>query len=346
MMSSQQKTSAPSLHHSSGAQYWPQLDGMRTIAVLLVILGHAWTRHFYGATVGVGLFFALSGFLITGLLLNEREKYGSINLIKFSGRRLLRLVPALILMLVVTVPLLTPPVAEIFSALLYYSNWMRVSGNDMGAYGHLWSLAVEEQFYLFWPLLLVAAYAFKKVKGVAITALVLIAGSTAIKFIYASSEDRIYNGLDARMDNLLVGALLAIAYRYWPETVKGWSRILAIPGLIIIGFMTFAPQLVAMPVELTLITWGSVMVVALLACGEISWINSFMSWKPLVWFGAISYGAYLWHYPIQFLWLTQGIGYSLRFPLVLVTTTIIAWLSYKFVERPLSKALRPYVSVH
>ncbi|WP_237185910.1 acyltransferase family protein [Rothia nasimurium] len=346
MMSSQQKTSAPSLHHSSGAQYWPQLDGMRTIAVLLVILGHAWTRHFYGATVGVGLFFALSGFLITGLLLNEREKYGSINLIKFSGRRLLRLVPALILMLVVTVPLLTPPVAEIFSALLYYSNWVRVSGNDMGAYGHLWSLAVEEQFYLFWPLLLVAAYAFKKVKGVAVTALVLIAGSTAIKFIYASSEDRIYNGLDARMDNLLVGALLAIAYRYWPETVKGWSRILAIPGLIIIGFMTFAPQFVAMPVELTLITWGSVMVVALLACGEISWINSFMSWKPLVWFGAISYGVYLWHYPIQFLWLTQGIGYSLRFPLVLVTTTIIAWLSYKFVERPLSKALRPYVSVH
>lgn len=330
--------------HVTGAQYWPQLDGLRTIAVILVLLGHAWTRHFFGATVGVGLFFALSGFLITGLLIKEAETHGSINLLKFSGRRLIRLFPALILMLICTAPLLKPTTFEFFASLFYFSNWARVSGNDMGAYGHLWSLAVEEQFYLLWPLILVLAYTFYRVKGVALAAIFLISFSTLMKYL-SEGEERIYNSLDTRMDNLLVGGLLAIAYRFYPEVVRKWSRVLAIPGILIVVMMAVVPESVSMATELTLITWGSVMVVALLACADIQLVNSFMSMKPLVWFGAISYGVYLWHYPLQWMWLSQEISYSMRFPLVLVSSVAIAWLSYRFVERPISKTLRPYVTV-
>lgn len=334
-----------SAQHVSGLPYWPQLDGLRTIAVLMVILGHAWTRHFFGASVGVGLFFALSGFLITGLLINEAETRGSVNLLKFSGRRLIRLFPALILMLVCTVPFLKPSVGEVFASVLYFSNWVRVLGNNMGAYGHLWSLAVEEQFYLLWPLILVIAYRLYRVRGIAVAAIILIAVSTLIKYLYAASEDRIYNGLDARMDNLLVGGLLALAYRFYPETVKKWSRIFAVPGILIVVAMALFPDSLGMATELTLITWGSVMVIALLACGDVPAVNFGMSVRPLVKFGAISYGVYLWHYPIQWIWLSQEISYSMRLPLVLVSATVIAWASYYLMERPISRALRPYVSV-
>lgn len=331
-------------HHASGVRYWPQLDGLRTIAVIFVLLGHAWTRHFFGATVGVGLFFALSGFLITGLLIKESETYGTVNLLKFSGRRLIRLFPALILMLICTAPVLKPSAFEMFASLFYFSNWVSAMGYDMGAYVHLWSLAVEEQFYLLWPLILTFAYALFKIKGVAWSAAFLILLSTVAKYL-SEEENRIYNSLDTRMDNLLVGALLAILYSYYPEMVKKWSRVFSIPGVLIIIIVTLVPESFSMATELTLITWGSVMVVALLACADIQIVNSFMSMKALVWFGAISYGVYLWHYPLQWMWLSQGISYSMRFPLVLVSSVVIAWLSYRFVERPISKTLRPYVTV-
>ena len=121
--------------HVTGAQYWSQLDGLRTIAVILVLLGHAWTRHFFGATVGVGLFFALSGFLITGLLIKEAEIHGSINLLKFSGRRLIRLFPALILILVCTAPLLKPTTFEFFASLFIFQTGLVCRGTVWGHMG-------------------------------------------------------------------------------------------------------------------------------------------------------------------------------------------------------------------
>lgn len=142
---------------AAGHRYWPQLDGMRTLAVALVLVGHSWVRHFHGAELGVGLFFALSGFLITGLLMDELGRNGRVDLARFTGRRALRLVPALLVLLAATVPVLRPPSGDVAAALLYYSNWWRAAGHDMGNLGHLWSLAVEEQFYLVWPLILVVA---------------------------------------------------------------------------------------------------------------------------------------------------------------------------------------------
>ncbi|MCV7511349.1 hypothetical protein M3D71_000855 [Micrococcus luteus] len=94
---------------AAGHRYWPQLDGMRTLAVALVLVGHSWVRHFHGAERGVGLFFALSGFLITGLLMDELGRHGRVDLARFTGRRALRLVPALLVLLAAAVPVLRPP---------------------------------------------------------------------------------------------------------------------------------------------------------------------------------------------------------------------------------------------
>lgn len=190
---------------------------MRTLAVALVLVGHSWVRHFHGADLGVGLFFALSGFLITGLLMDELGRHGRVDLARFTGRRALRLVPALMVLLAATVPVLCPPSGDVAAALLYYSNWWRAAGHDMGNLGHLWSLAVEEQFYLVWPLILVVAAPLGRARGVLAVAVALCLTAPVIRALAGEDYPRVSNGLDTRMDALMAGAVLALAHRLWPR---------------------------------------------------------------------------------------------------------------------------------
>src|SRR3954463_8108536 len=158
--------------------------GVRGLAILLVVAAHSGLPVRWGGLSGVTLFFVLSGYLITSLLIRERDRWGSISLWRFWGRRALRLLPALVLLLVLAPLLLwatgddrlsTYPVAALAS-LLYVGNWVRIAGTDLGVLNHLWSLSVEEQFYVIWPLVFVAlmrwfrAHALEAVIAVALVA--------------------------------------------------------------------------------------------------------------------------------------------------------------------------------
>lgn len=357
---------------SSDQRYMPGLDGLRALAVLAVIAYHEQFGWASGGLLGVGVFFTLSGFLITSLLIGQWSAQGRVRLGQFWLRRARRLLPALFVMLAVVTAVVT--VADrvrltslrgaVGAAAAYFSNWYVIAGSQSyfarfappGPLDHLWSLAVEEQFYLVWPLLLIAGLLALRKRGpraaqsLAVPAALLTAASTlAMAALYQPGMDptRVYEGTDTRAAGLLIGAVLALA---WPgprtrgaHSAPGrWNRVLldvaGVAGLAVIGVMIwrvgeYSPF--AYHGGLVVLSVATAAVVAATAYPG-SLVGAALGWRPLRWIGARSYGIYLWHFPVIVLTTPVNARPDLvRATLQVAATVALAALSWHYVEEPI-----------
>lgn len=319
------------------------LDGLRGVAIILVLLFHGNVPGFRNGWIGVDIFFVLSGFLITSILVAEFERDGSICFREFYKRRSLRLAPALFLLsalfliyAMIMLPHLPARLRETKEALLYASNWAQAFRfKDARYLGHTWSLGVEEDFYLLWPAILLLLFALFRhlprwIIPICIAGLVLIAVAWRAELIFAGVRPpRVYNGFDTRCDSVFIGCGLAFLHRgigvAWPLGLVG-----------VLGFLSFG-QWNSHPMLLwgyTVLALSSAALIAG-ACQPNSVCNRMLSYAPLVAIGEISYGLYLYHYPIYEL-ITEKTGRNPWYlnTVGLLLTVCLALLSYKFVERP------------
>jgi peptidoglycan/LPS O-acetylase OafA/YrhL len=356
-----------------GQRYMPGLDGLRAIAVLAVIAFHLGLDWAPGGMLGVGVFFTLSGYLITDILLAQLNARGKIKLTAFWLARARRLLPALFLMLAIVVAWVTifgPAQPDQFrkgvvSAIFYVNNWQQIFAEVSyfarfeaeGPLDHLWSLSVEEQFYIVWPFLLLAGVKLVREhplpSGVRPRlALLTIAGALAstilMAVIYEPSFDpsRLYFGTDTRANELLFGAALAMV---WPSR-KLSRRIapqarnlldgLGIAGLVVIALMIWrtgelSPFLYRGGfMVLSLATVLALMALTHPACRLGTW----MGVLPLRWVGVRSYGIYLWQTPIIVLTTPQGVQQKddlVRALMQVAGIFVVAALSWRFVEEPI-----------
>jgi peptidoglycan/LPS O-acetylase OafA/YrhL len=351
------------------------LDGIRAVAVALVLADHGGIPGLSGGFLGVDIFFVLSGFLITSLLLDELGRTGRIALRGFWIRRARRLLPALIVMVLAVVAArdLFPPEAvaalrdDAVSAFFWMSNWAFVAQEaDYFSHGaapsplqHTWSLGVEEQYYLIWPILVIAvATMFRGRARVSVfvlaTAGVLASAAGAVLFTSDATLNRVYYGTDTRAQALLVGAAAAaMLVRDWSMLTLGgpylrgrWARwvarILPLIGLAVLA--AAAHQATGVPREfrgglLIVVALAAVLVIAPVALEQVGPVARVLAWRPLVWLGAISYGVYLWHWPI-FLALngerTGWSGWSL-FAVRCAATIAVAATSWWLLEQPIRR---------
>ena len=343
---------SPGRDRSSAAVYYPGLDGLRGVAVLAVLLYHSGLIR--GGFLGVDIFFTLSGFLITRLLLHERAATGTIRFRHFFLRRALRLLPALFAFLVLWTCALLATIPSTYwgivgqyvvAVLLYVANWAGIYGLPMGIFGHAWSLAIEEQFYFLWPV--VVALLISKVRHpklivgfLAFVALMSLAWRLSLA-LDGASERRIYWATDAHADGLLLGAaaaFLAISPHPsrgagLPHPVAGLIAATGLGGLLLTA--AYNPSYVYGGTGLTAI--ATVTVILAIVRGS-SFLARLLGMQWLVWVGRISYGLYLWHFPIfsQFgvLKLPGEVAPHVQVFLAWGATFGIAFASYVFIERP------------
>jgi peptidoglycan/LPS O-acetylase OafA/YrhL len=366
---------APSATASRGADqarrwgYRPALDGLRAVAVYLVLAFHAGIADFEGGFIGVDLFFVLSGFVVTNVLLTELDGTGRIGLRRFYARRMRRLTPAALVCVVATAVMVTlvVPLAERLAyvgdaraALLYFANWHFLSASndyfadsvDASPFLHFWSLSIEEQFYLGFPLVMIGLHRlarrarrpFLLPAGLA----VLLVASLALQLLRADSDPSwAYYGTDTRLYQLLAGCLLAIVVRRVRVQHAPLAGATALGGLILL-------VLAAMPrFDVTPSTRGivaavlSVVVIGSLELHQRSWAGRALSLSTVTYLGTISYGTYLWHWPvILVLQRVLVVRPAVVFVLAGVTATALAALSARVMEeavrrsRPLDRAPR------
>lgn len=350
----------------NSSRYMPGLDGLRAIAVLAVIAYHLNLDWVPGGLLGVTMFFVLSGYLITDILLKQLGQNKQLDLKTFFIRRARRLLPAMFAMIaLVSIWLwisdagrLLSLRGDIGSALLYISNWWLIfhkvsyfeSFGPPSPFGHLWSLAVEEQFYLLWPLLLALIVRFVPKRGKlalwTLGAAALSAAAMAVLYQPGADPSRIYYGTDTRAFALLIGAALAIVWPSWKlkETISARSRFsldaIGTIGLAIILVMinrTGEYSSFLYQGGMVLLAIATAVVVAALA-HPASRLSRIIGSKVLTWIGVRSYGIYLYHYPIIVLTTpTAEIGefQPVRVMIQIALTFILAELSWRFVEEPI-----------
>ncbi len=323
--------------------YVAGLDGLRAIAVVSVFLGHV-SAHI-GYPIGVDMFFALSGFLITRGLIRELEESGRVNLKLFYLRRVLRLMPALIamigLLLVVAAALgerpLLPHVFASVTALTYVMNWTRAFGLGFSGWlGHTWSLSIEEQFYLLWPLILMVTYRWGGVRASLCFAGILAILSLSLRmYLYhiGATEDRIYNGFDTRADGLLIGCMLALAKPFSLAAVAG--RLWPVPAVALASSFLFIPWQAFGTLSFTIIPMACAWLTLSLWAGTSPEVARIMEAGPIRYVGRISYGLYLWHWPI--LNILSEYHFHNKIAVVVaeaVLTLCLAAMSFHFIEQP------------
>ena len=354
-----------------GQRYMPGLDGLRAVAVLAVIAFHLDLPWAGGGLLGVGIFFTLSGYLITDLLLAQWEDGGRLRLAEFWLHRARRLLPALVVMLTVVVAWVTLAHRSQLAALRgaavaslgFVSNWwliaQRVSYFDRFGpptpLGHLWSLAVEEQFYLIWPWLLLLGLTLLPTRDrrarlhprlARVTVLLALASAVAMAWLYRPGFDttRVYDGTDTRAFGLLAGAALAMVWpsRHLTAHIQPTARWLldsvGAAGLLVvvllIGHTTeYSPSLYRG--GMALLAVATAVVVAVVA-HPASRLGAALGCRPIRWLGVRSYGIYLWHLPV--IVLTSPAADTGTNPLRAagqVTASVgLAALSWRYVEEP------------
>jgi peptidoglycan/LPS O-acetylase OafA/YrhL len=344
-------------------RYIPGFDGLRALAVLAVIAYHLNLPYSSGGFLGVTVFFVVSGFLITSLLLWEWEQTQKINLKPFWIRRAKRLLPAMFLLLIslnVVVPLIKPTLLtslrqDTIAAIFYYSNWHYIfqdlsyfeSFENPSLLTHFWSLAIEEQFYIIWAVSIL--FLLKKVKNRKGIFLLITGGAlmsvVQMLLLYDPNLDpsRVYYGTDTRIFSLLIGASFALLAPSRPlSTMSKWAlELLGIAGISVFLLMTvFTNQYDNFIYEggMVLLSFTTAFLVLALAWRSAVIANWILEWKPLKWIGVRSYGIYLWHYPVILFMNsnvnTGGIHYG-KVSLELTLTFLLAAISYSFVEKPI-----------
>ncbi|MGI9624905.1 MAG: acyltransferase family protein [Acidimicrobiales bacterium] len=353
--------------------YVGAIDGVRAIAIVAVLLYHGDVPWIPGGFLGVEVFFVVSGYLITALLLREHTETGTIRIGRFIGRRARRLLPALgiylvgsyLIALVLARDVLDSFREGIWAAVFYVYNWFAI-GNDISyaeGFGrksflhHLWSLAIEEQFYLLWPLILLAGMAVIGRRWMFIVTLGLIAASTALMWLlYEPFTDpvRVYYGTDTRAAGLLVGAATAFFWRPWEwrELSRFWrglvgsvAAVVGIGSLVFLGWSMHGYDL-ALPLAQPLFQGGFLLVsvaTAVLIAAVAAPANPLarlMALAPLKWLGTRSYGLYLWHWPIYQVTrpridIDLDVWSALAFRFAL--TAMLAEASYRLIEEPIRR---------
>ena len=371
-----------------GLQHLPSLDGLRGIAVLAVVVFHFSPEVAPGGFLGVDIFFVLSGFLITSLLVSERERTQRISLRSFWLRRARRLLPALFLLLIVLGAYALLSASEVdanqigedgLAALGYVANWhFIVSGqgyveqflaSSPSPFRHTWSLAIEEQFYVIWPLI-VAGVGVLVARGIArpgrsrrrlrtaLAVLCLVLGVISLGLMVTLFDEgdpnRVYYGTDTRAFLLLLGAAVgALTAGRLTITRTSLRTLLVVAGTVAaVGVGVLLATVETTDIWLYQGGYGivAVLVALVLAAAAQPGLNPLgyaLRAKPLVWLGLISYGVYLWHWPIS-LWLTEqetSLDGPALFALRSVVTLTIAIASYFVVEQPIRRGnLRVWTS--
>jgi peptidoglycan/LPS O-acetylase OafA/YrhL len=299
----------------------PAIDGLRGLAIILVLLGHLNIPGLEGfAPLGVMLFFVLSGYLITGILTRQVDE-GGVHFAEFYARRARRLFPALLPMVVVAAFLLGDGWwPQTWHALLYLGNLPLMRGELLGNIGHTWSLAVEEHFYIVWPIVIALIPARQRFRVVA--AAVLVFGAWRLGLIASGANvHRIYYATDTNAFPLLAGCLLSVGRFPRFSPITGVIASLAFVAVEAVGTTTLPLLFLSVPLAAVMVHVASTGVPAF----EIAWVR---------WLGSISYGIYLWHAPLfdQF---------DAHRPLVVPVVILIAWLSWKLLEEPILKRSNP-----
>ena len=345
--------------------YLPGLDGIRAVAVLAVIAYHLNFGWASGGLLGVQVFFVLSGYLITDLLVAEYGRHRGIGLKHFWIRRARRLLPALFVMLFVTVgwatlfdrSQLAALRSDLPAGVFYVSNWWYIFHHvsyfakfgPPSPLGHLWSLAIEEQFYLVWPLLILAGFRWLHTKRALILVTLAAASASALEMavLYSPSPEadptRVYDGTDTRAFALLIGAALALwlpRSRPFAAVTPNARRLLnLVGGAALLGIFAMywgTSQYQSFPYE------GGMFLLALLTALVIgvtvhpgSQLRTVLGWEPLRWVGERSYAIYLWHYPVIVLTTPLNAPPNVvRAILQTAVTLVIAALSWRYVEQP------------
>ena len=349
-------------------RYITGLDGIRAIAVIMVLAYHLKLALFKSGFLGVTVFFVLSGYLITGILISEVEEEGTIDLKNFWLRRIRRLVPAVMSMAVVIIfvsavvnrIIFTKGCKDFLVSVLGFNNWWQIfnkvsyfeAAGVPSPFTHCWSLAIETQFYLIYPLILLGIYKLVKSRGegranrgllfAGVTLLLALISVILMIVLFDPQQDasRVYYGTDTRAFSLLFGALLAILWEY-----RMVPRRLSASVNMVLGSVSFAVLLVmTIAINGSSNFWyrggqfvGTILTVLVIytVSGRKTWLSRFLSNPVLKWIGDRSYSIYLWHYPIILL-ISKGIKASWWITLIeIVLSVVLAELSYRFIETPI-----------
>lgn len=344
----------------------PALDGVRALAIVLVMIYHATNNQPAGGFYSVDVFFVLSGYLIAGLLVAEHGKWGSINLVSFYVRRARRLLPGLVLA-VIGITVICSKVldqtarstmrSDGIATIFYYANWHFISEGesyfqqygDPSPYRHMWTLAIEEQFYFILPALMIALIALTSGNRRRITQiLVALAAASAclMGLLYRSGSDpsRVYYGTDTRAQSLLLGSALAVYLSYAPKRrLSSNYRRLTVIGAVGMAVMAVFFIFVSYQNDFTwrggffVFVAATLLVIAVVELDQEGPIAAIFGYRPFAWIGKISYGLYLWHWPIFVMLTEKRVGFGgfglfvLRFALSFAAGT----LSYYLVENPI-----------
>jgi len=347
--------------HSSQNKYRPDIDGLRGIAILVVIVFHTFPTFLKGGFIGVDIFFVISGYLISGIILKSLVN-NEFSYIDFYQKRIKRIFPALITVLVVC---LIAGWFLLFSAeylslgqyivagagfvpnifLWLESGYFDIS-SSLKPLSHLWYLGVSEQFYLFWPFLLVFSY--KKLKKVPQSILFFLIVSFSLNiFIGHRSPEAAFSLPITRSWELIAGALLAyvnlfhegLTKKTLPNYLSITGTILLITSFLIINNENFYQGLVALPI---------ISILLIIAAGKEAWINKkILSNKVLFFISLISYPLYLWHWPLlSFANIITSNSASLGLRLILVTISfLLAWATYQWIEKPIRFGKTKYMTI-
>ncbi len=350
------------LSNSQKQRYITGIDGLRAFAVLAVLAYHFSFSWAGGGFLGVDVFFVISGYLITSQILSKLENGQNFSLREFWIKRARRLVPAAYAMIITIFiwaslfnrEMITTILGDGLSSFIYASNWWFIfhklsyfdSFGSPSPFKNLWSLAIEGQFYIIWPFILIIGLKIckNKVKFANVVLIAAISSTVLMGILYQPGFDpsRVYYGTDTRAFELLIGGWLAIVY---PKISEGQRKALSIIGAIALAVFVFSVVIIN---EFQVFLYrGGMLLISLNAAVLIasvshpnSYIGKLLSWKPLSWIGKRSYGIYLWHYPVIVLSTpVHEIGNPVYWHVLaqLTATLTLADFSYRFIETPIRK---------
>ena len=359
---------------SKKTKYLPSIDSLRAIAVIAVIIYHIDANYLPGGFLGVDLFFVLSGYLISSLIIKEYKSTGTVNLYNFYVRRARRLLPAVYFMITVVLIIITlfngvllkKSYLDALFGYIYSSNWWYIfhkldyfdSFGSQSPFKHLWSLAIEEQFYMFFPLIFLIFNRKSKSKNgnsklnknfiYVVLSLILVSLIAHILLFDINNINRIYFGTDTRAFSLLVGVVGAILYpmdRLSERTTKKDNMIYSIVSLVsilvLIGIMINTSEYNTWLYRGGFLLVAIIGLIIIISSGrQYTFMSKLLSFKPFVFIGKISYSLYLWHFPILVVTTpVSEIGNPNLFYVTLriVLIFLVATGSYMFVETPIRK---------